>query len=87
MSNLFLSENRSQYLKSLFPELTDKQFNCLFYYSLGFPSEKIAKIVGCSNKTIRNQIQILKEKLSLHTSSDLRIIFLIRVITPREDHA
>ncbi|EGQ9133343.1 hypothetical protein GA069_26530 [Vibrio parahaemolyticus] len=86
MNNVFLSKNRSKYLRSLFPELTDKQFDCLFYYSLGFTSERMAVLIGCSSKTIRNQIQLLKERLSLNTSSELRIIFLVRIITPIEEN-
>lgn len=83
MSNAFLSERRNEHLRNLFPELTNKQFSCLFYYSLGFTSDKIGIILGCSSKTVRNQIQILKGQLSLDSASDLRIVFLARVITPR----
>ena len=86
MSNAFLSESCNQYLRPLFPELTEKQFLFLFYYSLGFTSDKIGLILGCSSKTVRNQVQLMKDRLSLDSASDLRIVFLTRVITPRENH-
>ncbi|WP_390902978.1 helix-turn-helix transcriptional regulator [Vibrio qingdaonensis] len=86
MNNVFLSEQRHQYLRSLFPELTSKQFQYLFYFSLGLTSEKISCLLGCSKKTVINQVNTIRSKLSLESTSDLRIVFLVRVITPSDYH-
>ena len=86
MNNVFLSEQRQQHLSSLFPELTSKQFQYLFYFSLGLTSEKVSCLLGCSRKTVINQVNIIRLKLGLDSTSDLRIVFLVRVITPTNEH-
>lgn len=86
MSNILLSETDARRLSNLFPELTPKQFQYLFYYSIGLSSERVSCILGCSTKTVRNQISILKDKLSLTYASDLRVVFITRVILHRNDH-
>ncbi|CAQ81928.1 hypothetical protein VSAL_p840_69 (plasmid) [Aliivibrio salmonicida LFI1238] len=65
--------------KKLFPELTEKQFLCLFYYSIGFNSKRIGTLMHCEAQTIRNQIQILKQIFYIDKASDLRAVLLLRI--------
>ena len=71
---------------TLFPELSRDQVQCLLYYSLGFSSEKVASINGCSSKTIRNKISSIREKLSLSSTSELRVIFFLRILIPTQNN-
>ena len=86
MNHIYLPDDRREQIRSLFPEFSDKQFLCMFYYSLGFSSKKIGNLIGCSAKTVRNRLQELKEKLLLDSSSDLRVVFLVRLLAPGNYH-
>lgn len=85
MHNPLLTKDISR-LSSLFPELTEKQFTCLFMYCMGKGSKEIGEHMEIRDKTVRNYLQDLKEIFSLDRASDLRAIFLVRMLAPVEYH-
>ncbi|NOI26375.1 hypothetical protein F0243_24895 [Vibrio mediterranei] len=80
MNNTLLTPERTSYLKELFPELSETQVLCLFYYSLGFPSKRISRLMKCNAQTVQNNLQKSKDFLYLDKVSDLKTVFLIRLL-------
>ena len=69
-----------QTLNKLFPELTTKQYFVLYHYSMGKSSRIIENELNCSRTTIEKHLFNIRVKFNCDKSSELRIIFFMRVI-------
>lgn len=63
-----------------FPELTFRQYSILQAYSLGVTQKQIAVIHNITDSTVKEHLQVLRTKLGCHSTSELRYIFLTRLL-------
>jgi len=64
----------------LFPELTDKQYLVLQMFTYGSAPKQLASYLGVSQATVNQHMAAVKKKLNCPTTSDLRYVFLTRVM-------
>ncbi|ELV7517086.1 hypothetical protein QMU85_002083 [Photobacterium damselae] len=65
----------------IFPELTVKQFEVLLHYALGKSAKDIQISLGCSRTAIEKHLTEIRYKFNCQNSSELRVIFFMRIIT------
>ena len=65
---------------NLFPELTNSQFIVLYQYSIGCSVKIIAANTKRTIDTINSHLKALRFKLGCGSSSELRVIYLNRVM-------
>ncbi|EIK4811104.1 helix-turn-helix transcriptional regulator [Vibrio parahaemolyticus] len=64
-----------------FPELTFRQYSILQAYSLGVTQKQIAVVHNITDSTVKEHLQAIRTKLGCHSTSDLRYIFLTRLLS------
>lgn len=76
----------------LFPELTQREAEIVYFYALGFSDVLISKYIKRRNQpaltteTIRFHLKNAKKKLNLDVVTELRVIFFNRVFTLKFQH-
>ncbi|WP_353958870.1 helix-turn-helix transcriptional regulator [Vibrio tapetis] len=64
----------------LFPELTELQYLVIHQYSTGYSTKVIAMNMTCTIDNVNAHLKALRKKLACNSSSDLRTIYLNRVM-------
>ncbi|WP_080514266.1 helix-turn-helix domain-containing protein [Shewanella vaxholmensis] len=62
-------------INCLFPELTRKESEVLYWWAYGSSTNEIAKIIDVTNDTIKTYLKRCKVKLNQDSISDIRLIF------------
>ena len=68
-------------IKNAFPELTNKQYKVLELYSLGCIQKQVAQQLNISCNTLKEHLYAIKHKLGCTSISELRAIFLNRLLS------
>ncbi|MBI2786110.1 MAG: helix-turn-helix domain-containing protein [Legionella longbeachae] len=67
-------ENNGSYILGCpaeFPMLTNREKECLFFLTRGYPAKKIAQVLHLSPRTVEDHIGILRQKFGSDTKFDL----------------
>lgn len=67
-------------IKSLFPELTEKQFIVTFYWAIGTELFDIAREQSCSVEAVKKTLQRSKGALGVERLESVRSVFLCRIM-------
>lgn len=59
----------------LFPEITRKESEVIYWLSYGLTANEIATILGVTNETIKTYIKRCKTKLNQDSTSSIRLLF------------
>lgn len=69
-------------LRPLFPELTDSQIKCVYWFFMGLENSGIAHILSISENTVRGHLEHAREKLHITSTSVLRQVVTARLLSP-----
>ncbi len=69
-----------QAIKRLFPELTLREVEVIFWLSYGHHTTDIATILNVTNETTKTYVKRCKSKLNAISTSELRLIFHCRYV-------
>lgn len=69
-------------LRPLFPELSDGQIECIYWFFLGLDDFGIAHMMGVSVSAVRNRLLQARERLHINRTSVLRQVVVARMCTP-----
>lgn len=75
-----INNQRVENFSYLFPELTDKQYLVLQMFTYGSAPKQLASQMGISQATVNQHMSAVKKKLNCPTTSDLRYVFLTRIM-------
>ena len=65
----------------LFPELTLKQYSALEMFSYGSQPKQVASQMSISQETVKQHMTAVKNKLDCRTTTDLRYVFITRIMS------
>ncbi|KFA96699.1 helix-turn-helix transcriptional regulator [Vibrio mediterranei] len=75
--------NNNDYPHSvLFPELTHRESKILHLYATGSTQQNIALSCDIAEVTVKKQMSEMRDKFNCGSSSELRQIYLCRILTP-----
>ena len=63
----------------LFPELSVRESETVYWLSIGYSNSQIADLMGVTENTTRHRIQQCREKLNVNSSHTLRAIYNARI--------
>ncbi|MFA0076865.1 helix-turn-helix transcriptional regulator [Vibrio artabrorum] len=78
--NTIFCEKGSHKARECFPELSERQFQCLMLYSLGVSYRDIASKMACNYQSVQNSMSRMLVKFSVESIPELRIVFFLRII-------
>lgn len=79
MSAIFC-EIGSHKVRECFPELSERQFQCLMLYSLGVSYSDIGVKMECNYQSVQNTMSRMLAKFSVESVPELRMVFFLRVM-------
>lgn len=71
-----------QVLRPLFPELTDGQIKCIYWFFLGLEVDGIAHMLSISEMTVRGHLDRARQNLNINRTPVLRQVVIARLCSP-----
>ncbi|WP_417852338.1 helix-turn-helix domain-containing protein [Vibrio europaeus] len=76
-----MSLEKAMAFKTLFIELTDRQYQVLYLHSYGLGVKEIARFLKITERTTKFHLTDLRRIFDCHSSNELRLIYMSRLNT------